>query len=56
MDAKEQILDLLEQLHSQTGIAFSIDENSKNDEDTIGILKKYVTRSTQWHFQGRFLA
>ena len=42
MDAKEQILDLLEQLHSQTGIAFSIDENSKNDEDTIGILKNML--------------
>ncbi len=42
MDTKKQILDLLEQLNTQTGISFSIDESSKNDEDTIDILKNML--------------
>lgn len=42
MDKNQQILDLLEQLHSQTGIDFSIRETDVDEEATISVLKNML--------------
>lgn len=42
MNTREQIEDLLEQLQTQTGIVFSIDENAKCEEKTISVLKNML--------------
>ncbi len=42
MTSNQQIQDLLEQIKTQTGIAFSIDENDMDEESTVNVLRNML--------------